>query len=116
MFTGRLAAVSNRQTWIEQVELTDKDTGTAIDLTDNSIVVEVRKTGCSTPTLTATTANGAVTFPSGASAGIFQWLFAESSMDDLDPGRYEVRVTSTVDAVTTQLMIATVDVLDGYVQ
>lgn len=116
MFTGRLAAVSNRQTWIEQVSLTDEETDTAIDLTGHAIVVEVRSPGTSQALLTASTSNGAVTFPSGESAGIFQFLFTEAQMDDLCAGRYEVGVTDEIDSVTTQLMIVTVDVLDGVVK
>ena len=116
MFTGRLPSITNRQTWIETIAITDEETDVAIDLTGHSIVVEVRRPGTTCALLTASTANGAVTFPSGAASGIFQFQFAESLMDDLVAGRYEVGVTDEVNDIVTQLMIVTIDVLDGVVR
>lgn len=118
MFTGRLAPVSNRQTWIEQISIVDDDTGEGIDLTGHTLTVQVRQPGTSTVLLTATIANGAIALIEDESEinSVFQFTFTESQMDDLCAGIYEVGITDLADTgETTQLMIATVQVLDGVV-
>lgn len=118
MFTGRLSPVSNRQTWIEQISIVDDETGVGIDLTGHSLTVEVRLPGTKTALLLATTANGLVTLIEDESEinSIFQFAFTDEQMDDLCAGTYEVGITDeAATGEVTQLMIATVQVLDGIV-
>jgi len=118
MLTGSLEAVSNRETWTQDIELTDD--GTAIDLSTASIVVEVRaKRGTSdygvpagTAVLSATTANLKITL---LGAGQFRWTFPATDMRGVVPGTYDVGATYTVAGVTTQLLIGTVPIIDGVV-
>lgn len=119
MYRGTLDEHSNKATWIEDVEVTDEE-GTLIDLTDATIVVEVRAkravddydTNLTTAVLSATTANGKAAIQG---TGVFRFTFTEPEMNALCAGTYDIGVTVTRDGVTDQQLIGLVPILDGVV-
>ncbi len=115
MYEGTLPRVSNRADWIEVVEITDADTGELIDLTDASLVLEVRPqhhTGCS-PTLSASSSDGKIVI---IDLGQAQFTFTRDEMIGVKPGTYEAGLTISRAGITEQLIIATVAILDGIVR
>lgn len=111
MLEVMLARVSNRATWRDVIELTDADTGDAIDLSEADIVVEVAD-DCGRILLSATTDNGKVTV---LTAGSAEFVFTRDEMATLCPGTYRVGGTVTIDGDTEQVFFGTVPVMDGVV-
>lgn len=110
MYTGSLAAVSNKEDWIAVSPLIDED-GEEVTLTDATFEMFICRQNCpDQAVLTATTANGKITLPS---ATTFQWWFTPSDMDDLCAGTYDVFLRVTIDDIVTQIMSASVPIVDG---
>jgi hypothetical protein len=117
MYTGPLAAASNRADLKFSVEVVDNDTGDDIDLTDSTINVALREQTDSvnaTPVLTGSTSDGKVTL---VSDGTFQVAFTPSDMGALKAGTYDIGITVKLSTgVTFQLLAGTLPVIDGIVQ
>ena len=110
MYTGSLAAVSNKEDWIAVSPLIDED-GEEVTLTAATFEMYIcKQTDPTTAVLTATNANGKITLPS---ATTFQWWFTPSDMDDLCAGTYDVFLRVTIDDVVTQIMSCTVPIVEG---
>lgn len=110
MYTGSLAAVSNREDWIAVSPLIDDD-GAEVDLTAATFVLDICREGCpTTAVLTASTANGKITLPSSTT---FQWAFSPTDMSTLCAGTYDVFLRVTIDDVVTQIMSASVPIVEG---
>ncbi|HEY1215344.1 MAG TPA: hypothetical protein VGE93_17065 [Bryobacteraceae bacterium] len=113
MYTGQLATVSNKATWVtpEAFELYDDTDGTTTDLTalsDLAIVVTIKdQDGC--VRATASIDNGKVTVPGPG----FQWRFEDTDLSVLCPGTYTLGVKITTDGVITDLVIGTIGVVEG---
>lgn len=116
MYTGALAAVSNRETWTFTVFLTDFDTDVVIDLTGASIDLAVKEQRTSTSLITGSTSDGKIVISTPATGGSFVVTFPPSDMANLSAGMYDVGVRVQVAAGTTyQLLVATLPVVDGIV-
>jgi hypothetical protein len=110
MYTGSLAAVSNREDWIVTSPLIDDD-GTEVTLTGATMNLYLcEKNDPTTAVLEGSTADGKITFPTTTS---FQWAFTPSDLSDLCAGTYLVFLRITIDSVTTQIMAATVQIVEG---
>lgn len=110
MYTGSLAAVSNKEDWIAVSPLIDDD-GEEVTLTDVSFELFVcRERSPNTALLTASTSNGKITLPSSTT---FQWAFTPEDMATLCAGTYYVFLRVTIDDVVTQIMSATVPIVEG---
>lgn len=110
MYTGSLAAVSNREDWIGVSPLIDDD-GAEVTLTDANFEMFICREGCpTTAILTASTDNGKITLPSSTT---FQWAFTTDDMGTLCAGTYSVFLRVTIDDVVTQIMSATVPIVEG---
>lgn len=110
MYTGALAPVSNREDWIATSPLIDDD-GTETTLTTASIELFVCCQGDpQNALLTASTDNGKITLPTSTS---FQWWFTTDDMATLCAGTYDVFMRVTIDDVVTQIMSATVQIVEG---
>jgi len=110
MYTGSLAAVSNKEDWIAVSPLIDED-GAEVTLTSATFEMYIcKQTDPTTAILTATSANGKITLPS---ATTFQWHYTPSDMDDLCAGTYDVFLRVTIDSVVTQIMSCTVPIVEG---
>lgn len=114
MFFGSLPPISNRATWSESVQLTDSETGDAIDLTAvDEITVQVRDPYTFTNMLSGTLTGGEITV---VSTGIFQWRFERSQLGVLTVSKtYEVGCVIEQDDDEVQLIIGTVPVFDGII-
>lgn len=110
MYDGSLGKFSNREDWIIQSPLIDDD-GAEVTLTGSSIVCYVCKHKCpETAVLTATTDDGGITLPTATS---FQIQFTPDDVSDLCAGQYDIYLRITIDDVTTQILAATVTVVEG---
>ena len=124
MYTGQVAVISNKATWQSDViELIDDVTGTATDLTDPALTVDIVVTirgitgsvqdyGTTPPSYvyaTASIANGKVTVPGPG----FQWQFEDTDLSGMCAGTYCVGAKVTMDGFIVDLIIGDLTVLEG---
>lgn len=114
MYQGTLSPRSNKAGWNYIVEVIDEDTDEAVDISDTSIVLELRDPRTDTIALSGTTDNGCITLLDDV--GFFQVTFTAIQMRTLLAESYEVGCTITNDdSEPQQLIIGTLPVLDGIV-
>lgn len=109
MYTGSLGTISNREDWIQAIDVVDEN-GADVNIAAASITVAVRKKGSTTNSLTATVGDGIT-----ISTPRFTFTFSEDEMDDLCAGTYEVGCVIEISSVKTQLIVGTVTIVDGIV-
>jgi hypothetical protein len=114
--------ISNRQDWIEQVEVFD-EFNNLVDLTGADIVLALAdkrpssawntSASSTTPLMLARTADGTIIIQG---LGVFQFTFPVSLMRSLCASKqYEVGCTIQINGVIQQFFTGTVAVLDGIV-
>jgi hypothetical protein len=114
MFMGALPPASNRATWSVLYELSDADTGEAIDISGvDEITNHVRDPRTNSAVLTGTLINGEVAH---VDTGIFRWTFSASQMSTLRADNYEIGCTIEQNGETAQIIIGTLPVIDGIVK
>ena len=112
MFNAVFDQVSNRQDWIDQIEVLEED-DTLVDLSAAVIVLSVRDKRSKQNLLTAQTADGTILIQG---LGIFQFTFTLSQMRGLDASKqYEVGCTIQLNGVTQQFFVGNVPIIDGVV-
>ncbi len=110
MYTGSLAAVSNKEDWIAVSPLIDED-GTETTLTGASFEMFICRQGQpDVSALSGSTADGRITLPSTTT---FQWHYTPTDMDALAAGTYDVFLRVTINSIVTQVLSATVAVVEG---
>ncbi len=124
MFTGQVATISNRATWLSDVvELVDEDDDTVTDLTEVAVLdIEVTIRGLTNKycdyefngtvvnaLATASIDNGKVTVPGPG----FQWQFLDSDLSSLIPGTYRLGVKVTMDGFVVDLIDGTITIVQG---
>ena len=109
-YVGSLPSVTNREDWQQAITLVDGDSGELIDISLCSVTLTVCdfKTKCTV--LTGSTDNGEVTLPED---GTFLWNFPAQQMGALCQAQYEIGVRIKQDDRTAQLIVATVEVIEG---
>lgn len=113
MYLGSLPPASNKAGWTFIAEVVDDDTDELVDLSEASIVFEVREQDGRSTVLSATSDNGKISI---VETGVFQAAFTATEMRTLCRKTYEVGCTITNgDEEPTQFIIGTVPVLDGIV-
>lgn len=112
MLTGTLPQVSNQEDFTLTDTIYDDATGDLVNLSGASIVFEVRDPNYRRTVLSATTGNGKAAV---VDTGVYQVAFSRSEMQALHPGTYDVGCVITLNGTTAQLLIGTVQVLDGVV-
>lgn len=111
MYTGTLAAVARGEDWIENTPLINEDNEEVL-LTDALIEMYVCRQGCpEPPLLTATTENGKIVLINNDLA--YQWTFDQDDTHSLCAGTYDVFQRVTIDGIRTQIMSATVPIVEG---
>jgi hypothetical protein len=110
MYLGSLPSVSNRETWQQAITLVDADTGELIDISLCSVTMTVRDFKNKQTVLTGSTDSGEITLPED---GTFAWSFTPTQMGALCQAQYEVGVRIAQDDRVAQLIIGTVEVLEG---
>ena len=113
MYIGALPPASNRGTYAQDFQVFDDETEVGIDLAGASILLELRRPGCSSPALSASTGNGRIALQ--AEPGRFALTIAADDMRRLNAVAYEAGITITQNGETTQFFIGTLPVLDGVV-
>ena len=110
MQTGSLAAVARGEDWIATSPLIDDD-GDEVTLTDATLVMSVCRQGYpDTALLTASIDNGKITLPTTTS---FQWWFDQDDTATLCAGTYDVFLYVIIDDIRTQILSATVPIVEG---
>jgi hypothetical protein len=112
MYTGTLAAASNRADWRFNIEITDPTTNALVDLTGATVEVAVCDEETGALKLEANTANGKATIPS---LGTITVSFPRSDMTPLFAGSLQIGVTIVLAGITYQLIAGTVPIIDGVV-
>jgi hypothetical protein len=113
MISGSLAPVSNRETFILQVELYDEDDEELIDVSEvTEVLIRISPAKSSSPSLSASLSSGQITQPE---LGLFQCVFTVDQMKTLCMGTYGIGGTLTKDGETVQFIIGTLPVVDGIV-
>ena len=109
MYLGSLGTVSNRETWIQAIDVVD-DAGDDVNIAAATISLAVRKKGDTSPILTASVGDG-ITIVSPR----FTFTFTPDQMAGLCAGNYDVGCLVTIAGVATQLIIGDLTVKDGIV-
>ena len=110
MYTGTLGAVSNREDWIVVSPLVDED-GADITLTDAVFEMFIcRQDKPTSAVLSGSTSDGKITLPSSTT---FQWHFTPDDLANLCAGTYDVFLRVTIDDVVSQILSATVAIVEG---
>lgn len=113
MYTGQLAVISNKATWLfDGVEVFDDADDTTTDLSNPALIVDIVVTikdmnGCTRAT--ASIANTKVTIPGPG----FQWQFEVSDLSCLCAGTYKLGVKVTTNGFVIDVIIGTVAVIEG---
>ena len=110
MLQGSLGVLSNRETYIQDIQAFDED-DEAIDLTGATIVFEMRDRASNASKLIASTGNGKVAIVTTT----FTVTFDTTDTATLDAKDYDLGVTIEIDDITTQLFAGTISVVDGVV-
>jgi hypothetical protein len=110
MYVGSLPAISNREDWQVAFTLVDANSGEIIDLAGCTVTMTVRDFKNKQTALTGSSTNGDITFPE---PGTFMWEFRASRLSGLCAAQYEVGVRIAKDIRVTQLIVGTVDVMEG---
>ena len=116
MYTGFFDAASNRATWAFTIDLTDDDSGDAIDLTGATVNIAVRAQDARQSLLVGSSTDGKIAISTPATAGTFTVTFTPTDMAELEGNMYEVGIVVTLAGGTThQVLVATLPVIDGVV-
>lgn len=110
MYLGSLPPVSNREDWRLAMELVDADSGETVDISLCTITLTLRDFKNKCVAFKGSTTNGEISI---ADDMTFQWLFPASTMSGLCQGQYEVGLRIAQEDRVAQLVIATIDVLEG---
>ncbi|MGL5628677.1 MAG: hypothetical protein ACRDDO_06100 [Plesiomonas shigelloides] len=105
----RFGTVTNRETWIDRVEIRD-DSG-PLDLSGADCQLEVQYQPNGGRALSAKTGDGVLT---ATSEGLIQWRFDAAQMKSLAPGLYNIGLIYTLDGITTQVLTGVIQIDDGF--
>lgn len=115
MYTGFLAATSNRTRWSFTCNVIDPSTEAALDITGATITIALRAPEQSHAILTGTTSNGRIVLTTPLS-GEFVVTFPASDMKTLIPGEYACGLVMVLpNGDEQQLLAASLPVVDGVI-
>jgi hypothetical protein len=114
MFRVSFEPISNREDWIDQVEVRDSLTNNLVDLSTAIIMLSVRDKDTHDEVLLAQTGDGTIII---AGLGVFQFKFPVAQMHALFASKtYQVGCTVLINGVTQQFFAGSIAVIDGVVQ
>lgn len=103
------ATATNNADWNMKLQVTDAETGAAVDFSDADIEVEVKDaSGCLK--LQGSISNGMVTLPD---VGVIEWNFPVTEMQNLCPGSYKMGAVYELGGATISLFTGDLTVIDG---
>lgn len=103
---------TNREDWIEDGALYDTNNA-PIDLTSAGLTFAVNDR-CGVQRLLATVGDG-ISLITCDGNNEFEISFTSGTMRNLEPAVYNVGLTVTLNSVVTQLLVGTVEIIDGVV-
>ena len=117
MYTGTLAATSNRETWTFLIELIDPATMAPFDLVNiTDVQLALRAQTSASPALTGSLVDGHLVQVGPSSDGTMRVTFSMTEMSQFAAGEYDVGIRiKNADATHTQLMAAHLPIVDGVV-
>jgi hypothetical protein len=113
MFTGQVATISNRATWLSDTyELEDEEDGSTVDLSSPVYTVAISvyikdQDGCMREI--GTLDNGKVVIDAPG----FHWQFEDTDLSQFCAGTYRCGVKITINGFITDLVIGDVVILEG---
>lgn len=111
MYTGSFGGVANQEDWTATISLVNAD-NTTFNVTGAEILMRVCREGhSSSPVLAAQTDDNSITIAADGSS--FSWIIPRSTMANLCPEVYNVFVRMNINGGWTQLISATLTVIDG---
>lgn len=110
MYTGALPTTSNREDWRAAFKLVDPATRQTVDIQPCTITMTVREFKSKVQKFRASTDSGEITI---GTDNVFQWLIPAQTMGGLCQGQYEVGLRISQDDRVAQIMISTINVLEG---
>lgn len=114
MYEANFAPVSNRADWVGTIELVYDDTNEILtDLTDLTVLLEVRSRNPYCRILRASTDDGSITL---TAQGVIQWHFPAAVMRSVSAETYEIGLTITREDLTEQELVGSVPIIDGIVR
>lgn len=115
MYTGFLAAASNRTKWTFTVTVIDPSTNAAVNITGATITIALKLPEQSMAILTGSTSTGKITFIDAVN-GIFAVTFPASDMKSLKAGEYLCGIVMVLpNGDEQQLLAASLPVIDGVI-
>lgn len=109
MYYIQLQPISNSADWLDYIEITNSQDGSAVDCTGVSFTLNVKdKSGAKR--VIASTDNGMITF---ASSNKLQILVPKSSLSNLSAGSYDFGLIATNGDDTDQTAYGTIQIIDG---
>jgi|SRR6185437_623878 len=111
MYTGSFGGVSNQEDWDATISLLNDD-NSDFDVTGAEILMRLCREGNSaSPVIASQTDDGSITIANDGSS--FSWIVPRLTMANLRPEVYNLFVRMNLNSGWTQLISATLTVIDG---
>lgn len=113
MFTGQVAVISNRATWLSDTyELEDEEDGSTVDLSSGAYTVTISvyikdQDGCRCEIGTLGNEKVIIVGPG------FQWQFEDTDLRQFCAGTYTCGVKITINGFITDIIIGDVAIIEG---
>ncbi|MEN3931415.1 hypothetical protein WJT86_10140 [Microvirga sp. W0021] len=107
----RLSPVSNREAWIDRVQITDEN-GKPFDLLNAQARMSLNYQPNNSSVFTAQQGDGQLFAKDN---GILEWEFDVSRMRTLCPGIYNVGMVANIEGIARQIFTGTIEVEKGNV-
>jgi len=107
----RFGTVTNRETWIERVQVTDED-GVPFNLTGATVNLEIQYQPNGGRALSAGNGDGQLQTDEN---GMIEWTIDVSRMRNLRPGLYNVGLVCQLEGTTRQILTGTIQIDSGYI-
>lgn len=107
-----LDPASNRANFEQSFQFEDADNGDLIDFTGDDILVFSVNDQLGRQVLTASTEDGGITYADSMTPVV---SFSRATMTGLCAGEYDVGMTMERNGETTQMLVGTIQIVDGIV-
>lgn len=117
MYTGTLAAASNKADWKFTISLVDPDTSDVVDLTGATIKLSVRSQNGKNTVLSGSTSDGKITLSNPTNGECLVWFTPTDMGVFTCAGTFDVGVTVLLSTgITYQILAGQLPVIDGIIE
>ncbi len=117
MYTGTLAAASNKADWKFTISLADPDSGDVVDLTGATVKLSVREQNSKRTILSGSTTDGKITLSDPTNGECLVWFTPTDMAVFLCAGSFDVGITVLLSSgMTYQLIAGQLPVIDGVIE